>query len=214
MLLYRAGIIIALVELVLLAAVWVWLCMGIRKTGIRYVAGAVALQISFVDLVFGLLTGQGLGAFFGALVPPLILVFSERFAQFHSFLSDVLPMAFASGGLVFLAVLAVPKLRVWSVTPALLAFLATGIVVGERVSQRAMCRTAAEANIPEFRRRPLLWSLHNTPDEFQFDIHAAAEIGGRRLGWSYREMDWYEIPSDAWGEVDAAPFDCSALNAS
>ncbi len=206
--------IIALVALVLLAAVWVWLCMGIMKTGIRYVAGAVASQISFVHLVFGLLTGQGLGAFFGAFVPPLILVLSERFAQFHSFLSDVLPMAFAAGGITFVAILAVPRLRLWSVAPALLVFLAVGIVVGENVSQRAMCRAAAHANIPEFRRRTLLWSLYNTPEEFQFDIHAAAEIDGRRLGWSYREMDWYEIPSDAWGEVDAAPFDCGALAAS
>jgi hypothetical protein len=193
------------------AAAWIWLWAGIAKSGARRIAGAVALQLSFVVLVVGVVNGHGLSATLDALTPPLFIFLFPYYAQFDTFLFQVLPWAGVAAAIVLVACLAVPRLRLWSVAPSLLAFFAVGVIVGERISQQAMCKAAEAADIPEFRRRSLLWSLYNTPEELQFDIHAVAETGGRRLGWSYREMGWYEIPPDAWGEVDAPPFDCDAL---
>lgn len=200
---------LVLAILILPVAGWLWLCLGVLKSGIRSVFGAVAIQLSLVAIVFGLLIGSPLGALIVALAPPLVLFSPFNFLQFGLFFSMVLPIALSCGAIVLGIFLSLPGLRLWSVAPALLAVLSTGIVVGEHVSKREMCRTAEASGIVEFRRRTLLWSLQNVPEEFQFDIHAAAEVGGRRMGWSYREMGWYEIPAEAWGEVDGPYFDCA-----
>lgn len=167
--------------------------------------------MSFVVLVVGVVNGHGLSASLNALTPPLFVVLFPYYPRFDTFLFQVLPRAGVAAAIVLVACLAVPRLRLWSVAPSLLAFFAVGVIVGERISQQAMCKAAEAAGISQFRRKSLLWSLYYTPREFQFDIHAAAEIGERRFGWSYRELDWYEIPPDAWGEVDAPVFDCTPL---
>lgn len=194
-----------------MCVVWVWLCLGLRKSGWRYALGAIAIQFSIVAFVLGLIKGQSFGALFGALSPPMELIFTDYYSKFELFLSHVLPIAFAVGIVVFACLFLIPKFRLWSIAPSLLAVLIAAVFVGERVSKDAMCASAKEIGLDQFRRNTLLWSLANAPEEFQFEIHAAGEIGKRRMGWSYREMHWYEIPPDAWGDVDTKVFDCSPL---
>jgi hypothetical protein len=74
-----------------------------------------------------------------------------------------------------------------------------------------MCATAPALGIATFRRNSFFWSLVNAPEEFQFDIHAVATVGEESYGWSYREMGWYLIPREAWGDVAADIFDCGAI---
>jgi hypothetical protein len=187
---------------------WVWLCAGFRRAGLRGIAGAVAVQLSVVTLVIGLLIAHPIAALVMALMPPLMVFTIHEFLWFDLFLSQIMPVAVTAGLVVFALCLAVRRVRRWSLVPALLAFLTAGMVAGERVSQREMCRGAAAAGISEFRRNTLFWSLRNAPADFQFDIHALAERGGRRLGWSYKTMGWYDIPPTASVEVDARLFDC------
>ena len=80
--------------------------------------------------------------------------------------------------------------------------------VGDRVSKAAMCEAAIKRGFSEFRRNSFRWSLANTPREFQFEIHATAKVEGQRLGWSYRDMDWYVIPEDASADVAGSTLSC------
>lgn len=191
-----------------LSACWLWMCRGVAGEGLRRLFGALAIQISAVVFVFGLITGQGVSAVLFALAPPFALVLFQTFQWFHLLVEQIALPAGVAGLLVLVAFLAVPRLRVWSVAPSFLAMLATAIVVGEGVSQRAMCAKAEALGITEFKRNSLLWSLFNAPREFQFEVHAKAEMAGRRLAWSYREMDWYDVPANALADVFAPAFDC------
>ncbi len=194
-----------------LAAGWVFLCLGLRKSGPRRVAGAIAIQISGVAFVWTLLTSNPLAAIVTAVLPPFMIFPVDRYLQFDRFFGQMFFPAVAVGLLVAGAFLWSPRLRLWCLAPGLIACLVAGLVVGERVSQREMCRTAEAAGIADFRRHTLFWSLRNTPYEFQFEIHAIAKLGAKRLGWSYYEMGWYEIPANAWGDVGAPVFDCSGF---
>jgi hypothetical protein len=196
-----------------LALCWIWLCLGIAKTGVRRVLAAIALQLSFVTAVFGLLHGHGPHAFLEALLPPVALPLSFGYlASFKLFLSQILPTAAAVGVLVFLALLAVPKVRIWAIAPAMLAFLFAATVVGERVSQRAMCSTAKEAGINEFWRGPLTWaSLQQEGRDFGTYFHAVAEVNGKRLGWSYETMSWQELQPMPWYKMPDPVFDCGTV---
>jgi hypothetical protein len=201
-------IFLLVVLFLLLAACWLWLCIGVLKTGPRRVVGAVALQISFLALFFGFITAQPLGALVAALIPPLMLFVLHDWVQFDLYLSQIAQVAVPCGLVVFTVFMAFPRLRLWSIAPALLACLVAGIVVGERVSKREMCLKAKAIGIAEFSRNTLMWSLRNAPQESPMEIHAAAKVGDRRLGWSYRTMGWYGIPRSTWGDVETPVFDC------
>ena len=197
----------------LLALFWVWLCLGIVKTGVRRIVAAIALQLSFVTTSFGLVSGHDQVAFLEALLPPFVVLFSYGYlASFDVFLSQVLPSAAAVGGVVLLAFLAVPKLRLWCLAPALLGFLIACVFVGERVSQRAMCSTAVTAGIREFWREPFQWSslAGEGGQGFSF-YHAIADPNGRTLQWSYKTMNWFERPTSRWFKRSDPPFDCSSV---
>lgn len=192
------------------AGFWAWLILGIKKPGIRGLFGSVAAQVSAIAMIYtGLRGADAFGWVTSALAPPFLLIELDRLQTFHGFLASVYPYALATGAIVAVPFIFLPKQwRRWWLAPSLLATITTGVYVGERVSQEAMCRTADAEGIGSFRRHSLLWSLANAPQEFQFEIHAAAERAGERLGWSYREMGWYVIPTTAWGEVEEPPFVC------
>lgn len=183
--------------------------VGVFAHGWRGRFAAIAIQLSVVAFAFGLLQG-GLWALTGALFPPILGIVFDYYAKFGKFLALVYPAAALSGGVVLMVCLAVPQWRLWCLAPTLLAAMAAALLMGERISQKAMCETAVAMGIKEFRRNSLRWSLANTPEEFQFDIHANAKLGDRWLGWSYREMNWYVIPERAEGNVVAPVFDCGA----
>jgi len=45
--------------------------------------------------------------------------------------------------------------------------------------------------------KPFFRSLQEVPNDFQFFLHAAALKHCKPYAWSYREMDFYELPPDA-----------------
>lgn len=195
----------ALVLVLLVAAGWVWLWLGLFRPGWRGRIAALAIQLSIVAFAYGVLRGGPIIGLSAAVFPPSILSAFLGLGKYAAFLEQ--PLRFA--GPVALGVLAlclsVSRLRWWSVAPALLAGLGTMVAVGERVSREAMCREASARGVTTFQRHSLLWSLNNAPREWQFEIHAVASLDGKTLGWSYREMTWYDIPEGAAGNVEDAP---------
>jgi hypothetical protein len=164
-----------LIVLIGLSALWIWLVLGIRKQGWLRVFGSIALQLSFVALVFGFLVGDG--AFLNALLPPLLFPqFLQLWLGANAFLSELRPTAAIAGGITLAACLIISRIRIWCVAPSLLVALFTGIVIGENVSKQAMRETAASMGIEVLARNSLWWSLRNTPREFQWELHAEGKL--------------------------------------
>jgi hypothetical protein len=205
------GLILLLLAALLLGiSGWLWLCAGFRRGGWRGGLGVVALQISAVCLIYGLLRGQPMAGLFTALFPPLVLAEIADLVRFRPFLHDLgWGMApYATAGLM--ASLVIRPLRMWSLALMGVAAMGAAVLVGDQISQAAMCQTAAKRGFDRFDRSSFAASLAFAPQEFQFDLHARAEDSGQVLGWSYSTMDWYVIPDRAQGNVTAgAAFHCA-----
>lgn len=185
---------------------WLWLCAGFRAGGWRGLAGHLALQLSAVALIYGVVRGQPINGVFLASFPPLALVNLAGFSNFSSFLGavawGVLPYAAVS-----LAVSLIWRpLRAWALGVTLAGSLVAAVFVGDRVSQAAMCQTAALHGVTSFQRNAFLTSLAETPRDIQITLHAA--LPAQRLGWSYRAMDWYPIPVSVQGFDAGEAFSC------
>ncbi len=196
-----ALILLSLAALCVGIFLWVWLCGQFHAAGWRGVVGRLALQLSGLCLIYGVLRGQPLNGVFMAVFPPLAVPQLMAFVPYRLFLSQLIWPVLGSTVLVFLLALAVRRLRDWAAGLGLLAGLVAGVVAGDQVSQTAMCETAAARGFSTFQRNGLFTSLAGAPREFQFDLHAMAEHDGAALGWSYRDMDWYVIPTDAQRNV-------------
>lgn len=198
----------ALAVLIGLSCLWLWLILCIRKQGWLRIVGAIALQLSFVAFVFGLMVGEG--AYLNALFPPL---FFPQFLQVwfgdNAFVSALRPAAAIAGGVTLAVCLIISRIRIWCVAPSLLVALFTGIVIGESMTKQAMRETAASRGIEVLARKSLWWSLRNAPREYQWELHAEGKLQDQLLGWSYREMNWYPIPDAARANVGVS--DCLAL---
>ena len=182
---------------------WLWLSAGLRHTGWRGVAGRLAVQVSGLCLLWGVLRGQPTYGLFMAMFPPVSVVPLVQLVPFGDFASRLMwAVAPVAGGVLTLC-LVIPGLRIWALGLTVLAAMATGLVVGEGASQVAMCETAAQRGLGSFQRNGLMWSLANAPSEYQFGLHALATDGDRTLGWSYQAMDWYVVPENTVSNVAA-----------
>jgi hypothetical protein len=192
-----ALILLSLAALCLGSFGWLWLCAGLRREGARGVAGRLAVQVSGLCLIYGLMRGQPMNGLFIAMFPPLAVIPVVQLVQFGEFAGQVLRSAAPYAGAVLVIFLAVRRLRVWAVGAAGVALLLAGVILGDGISRAAMCEAAAAQGFASFQRNGLMWSLANAPREFQFDLHAKAEAGGQVLGWSYSAMGWYAVPDRA-----------------
>ena len=207
-----AGLILGgLVLLCLLIFGWLWLCAGFRDSGWRGVVGKLALQLSAVCLVYGMLRGQPLLALFSALFPPLAVVEVVRSEPFFPFIRLIVWGVAPYAGLALAVSLAIGSLRVWGLGITLIVALLAGLIVGDAVSQTAMCAAAAKRGFDRFDRSSFAASLADAPQPFQLDLHAKAVMSGQSLGWSYRTMDWYVIPPTVVQNVaGGGPYTCPA----
>ena len=188
---------------------WLWLCAGFRYGGWRGVLGTMALQVSAVCLVYGLLRGQPLVALFTAMFPPLAVVQIAYALQFLTFLQPLAWGVAPYAGVVLALCLAYGPLRKWSVGIALVTALVAVPFVGDVISQRALCAAAAKRGVNHFERTTFASSLADAPRALQFEVHAKAETNGQALGWSFRAMEWYVIPPEAVANVTGGdPFTC------
>ena len=175
---------------------WLWLCAGVRGSGWRRVLGIAALQVSGLCLAYGVLRGQPMAGVFRALFPPLALADVAGLVEYPQLLAalvwPVAPWAVA----VLVVALALRPLRLWAPGLALLAALVGGVVLGDQVSVKAMCLAAVGRGFEQVQRTGFAESLARGR-EVPGALHGFAEVGGQRLGWSYRRMDWYVVPKDS-----------------
>ncbi|MFY0618920.1 hypothetical protein [Shimia sp.] len=189
---------IAFGVLALSAIFWVWLCLGIRKRGLRRSLAIGAIQISIVTALYALIRGAYGEAFLNLFGPlPAAYFMIANASKFTHFVSH-----FAIAGLACFIVssllsILVKATRPWFFGIATIVALLGMIVAAESVSKTAMCEAATQAQLGDFQRNTFYWSLANAPREFQFQIHALAIVDDKAFGWSYRKLDWYEIPHAA-----------------
>lgn len=119
---------------------------------------------------------------------------ASKFTHFISHFAIVGIVSFVGCSLLSISIKAT---RPWFFGISTIVALLGMIVAAETVSRTAMCEAATLAQLGDFQRNTVYWSLVNAPREFQFQIHALALVDDTAFGWSYRTMGWYEIPTDA-----------------
>jgi hypothetical protein len=185
----------------LIALMWLALCAQSFKTGLRGWIGKQALQISALLLFWGLLCGMGTDALFLAAVPPMAIVFTYKVAMFELLLTALAPFGLAAAGLTGALALMHRGLRPWAMGLAAGAGLCTAILAAGPVTSARLCATAEARGVSEIRLNSFLFNLRNASPAFQTNLHALIFIEGAPWGWSYREMDWYRVPSEAYANV-------------
>lgn len=202
-----AGVFI-LILWVALSAAWIWLLLGILKSGRRKTLAQIAIQLSAVTYVYYGLRDGGFAMLLNALVPIYSMISEYKtLLQFPEFLSLLLPFISITFLVTFTLCIFFRRLRIWSFGIATITAMLVAVPIGEKISQHAMCKTAFMQGVSQIKRNTFSWSLLNAPDEWQFEIHATTNIRGKRYGWSYRDMNWYEIKPGTWGEVKVSSFD-------
>ena len=201
-----AGLILAGLVLICLGiSGWLWLCAGFRSGGWRGVTGTLALQVSAVCLAYGLVRGRPLFALFTAMFPPLAVLEVARAGQYLEFIKTLTWALVPYAGVALVVCLAWRPLRRWSLGITALGALVAALVVGDQISQDAMCRAAAKHGFSAFLRNSFGWSLANTLGIRELDnLHAVATATDRPLGWSYAKMDWFVLP-DVTGVSPVGP---------
>lgn len=186
---------------------WLWLCAGFRRGGLRGAFGTAALQVSGLCLVYGILRGQPMAGLFTAAFPPLAVAELVALSQFPRLLGELAWQVAPYAAVVLVACLALRSMRVWAPGLAVLAAMIAAVVLGEQVSRDAMCQAATRHGLTSFQRNGFAWGL-SAGQEMAGAVHGFGDVGGRRLGWSYRGMDWYEVPRDSVIVAPETPVDC------
>lgn len=187
---------------------WLWLCAGFRRGGWRGALGIAALQLSGLCLVYGILRGQPMAGLYTATFPPLAVAELVSLAQFPGLLGELAWKVAPYAVVVLVGCLALRFLRVWAAGLAVLAAMIAVVGLGDQVSREAMCEAAARHGLTSFQRSGFAWSL-SAGQETAGGVHGFANVAGRRLGWSYRAMDWFELPKDSVIVVPEMPVACA-----
>jgi hypothetical protein len=200
-----------LVAIALQFAVWLWICLRATKSGWRGPIGAWAIQYWGVLGLHFLLLADSADAVVLLIFMPLLypVAIGMTLTDYPDFTLSVLPVPVVLAVAVFWLFFCQPGKTAYSLGLSMLVLLVSGHVSAEIASRAAMCRQVEVRGLTGFKRNTFLWSLRNAPEEFQDEIHAMAWLGDSQFGWSYRDMDWYEIPEDTGGWVQAPLFDCS-----
>lgn len=207
---YATQIFAAFLVLGLSGIGWIWICVGLRKSGRRKVIGLIAFQISIVTIGYSILRGDILSGFINSIFPPLVFIFEiRRLNQFSDFLAHIVFIPILLGVIALLLSFVSYRTRPWSLAVGGLVALFSAVGTGENASKMMMCSAIDDAEITQIYRNTFLWSLRNTPREFQFEVHAIAELNGQQVAWSYRELNWYAVNDDTWANVDAPLYQCS-----
>ena len=188
---------------------WLWILVGALKSGNRKRIGILALNFTAPVVVFESLRFSLSGSLLALVFLPWVAVSDVIQAQwFHAFIFPVLSEAITFGFVALLITLAIRQTRRWSIGTGLVTLIVASTIIAEKHSQKKMCAVAKDLGITAFRRNTFFWSLRNTPRDFQFEAHALAEMDGITLGWSYKELSFYEIPEHLSINVEASVYQC------
>jgi cbb3-type cytochrome oxidase subunit 3 len=196
-------IFVTIIYFILSFGIWIWLLLGALSSGARKTIGLFAIHLSLVGFVYFAFRVEPLEALLNVLLLPASFWFAvNEWIEFRQFLLMLVPFA----AMVFLVLLSILFILLPAkhlvASAAIVISLAVTISMAEDTSKILMCQAAADRELSEISRRSFYWSLRNAPQEYQFGLHAYVTHDGQRLGWSYRELNWYEISDEVHFEVD------------
>lgn len=193
-----------------LAVSALWFFFAIR--GLRAVAGkglwtsALAQISALTFLVAALRSGLVNGLAYAAFPPLLALPLSKITTL--AITPQIALIAAPASILTLIACLRIPRLSPLSITLCGLVLLGSSALAGNLIARQAICTAAAVQSLTNVTRNSFTWSIANTGNEFQFDLHAMASLGEDRFAWSYTEMDWFLLPDTVWPNVRSGPTTC------
>ena len=157
------------------------------------------LLVVFLQLpLFGILTAS--------IVPKLLpwVILAPIFALYHyltsldrywTFFEPIAYAAFATAAIVFLGLIFVRHpIRCW-----MPAFIAVAMFVvfwtgGEMRTRFLQDEAIAKWNFDCVSKKSFVHSLNIGGEEFQFELHTSAMKEDRSYGWSFKTLNFYEIP--------------------
>lgn len=195
----------ALAVYLLIAAGWVaWGLLALRqsRSGTRNPWANLPLQLSVLAFVGVALRWGPLFGLAAAAAPPVSLVALLELPWPSPTLQIAL-IALPLAAITLALCLRLPVLRPFSAGSTGLSLLLGALLVGEVQSRRAMCATAAAQGLSSVTRHSFAWSVANSGQDHQSEIHALAQRGEERFGWSYARMDWSSLPDTIWPNVSS-----------
>jgi len=194
----------------LLAALWFWLLLGLRKSGRRWLYGALALQFSVLMTLLMLFLGSGWAALIGFIWPlPTVLPVSSVLLQHSSFYADFYYFPLGAGLCLALIAAIFPPLRIWTPLIVVAVAIPLALPMAEKHSRNLMCQRAIALGASEIKRHSFLWSLRHTRTNFLGEAHGLTTVDGQSYAWSYRRLDWYPVTSQPYGQPGYIQTACS-----
>lgn len=194
----------------LLAALWFWLLLGVRKSGRRWLCGTLALQLSALMTLLVLFLGSGWAALIGFVWPlPTAIPVSALLLQHSNFYADFYYLPLGAGfSLAVIAAIFQP-FRIW--TPLIVAAVAIPLALpmAEKHSRNLMCQRASDLGAEHIQRHSFLWSLRLTRTNFLGEAHGLTTVDAQSYAWSYRHLDWYPIAAQPQGQPGYIQTACS-----
>ncbi|WP_298362136.1 hypothetical protein [uncultured Litoreibacter sp.] len=206
--LFAAVIVVFFLALACIAFVWNFYLIFKPLKQARWRLSHAPVRVSFlltfaaIVLVWSTLKGNFIAGVINALFPPIVLISVRYEVLFLKFVSGPVAAAGCAALIVFaLLVAARGVIRRLSLGIAASLFLVIFLTLVEKKSREIMIAQALEIGATTLERHSFLWSLRNTPREFQLDVHAITQVNGDRYIWSYREQKFVKIPPTIWAEM-------------
>lgn len=160
-----------------------------------------AVYVMQISLAFAALSFIAPRLLWFAVLPPLLLFNIFWPTDFMPFLVAPILSGFGAGVVAAIVLFQNLSTRRWSPALSMIVGFIAFSCVAEFSSTRSMCSAAQLHDFEQVQRHTFIWSMRNTPREFQLELHAVAYVDRRRFGWSYSELDFYEIQPSVSGDV-------------
>jgi hypothetical protein len=134
--------------------------------------------------------------------PPLLIPIASVAIEFPIFL---LPILVASTILAVISFFAFRflfwKLRYWAWTIATLIFVIALLLVGEIQTSMAQGKAIVLGKFDCISIKSFWHSSHLANEEFKFQFHTTAMRNGKPYGWSFKTMNFFEIPENTFKDI-------------
>ncbi len=128
--------------------------------------------------------------------PPLSVVLG--FVLLRDYLEFILPIVLTATLIAALLFLLFNKLlrgkKFWAWSLATVTFVIAFFLVGDLQTKRLQAAVLQERNFDCVSLKSFWHSAQIAREEFQDSLHTAARKNGKDYGWSFKTLDFYEIP--------------------
>lgn len=184
-----------------LGAGWLWLLLGLLKSGKRWTYGALALQLSLIITFIVLAMGGGWSAVIGFIWPlPTAVLASDLLLQHSNFYADFYYLPLGAGLCLALIAAIFAPLRIWTPLIVVAVAIPLALPMAERHSRSLMCQRALAIGSSEVKRYSFLKSLRHTRTGFLREAHGLATANGQTYVWSYKRLDWYPVDAQPYAQ--------------